>query len=350
MESKKRRIKPAIKYFLYSFSIVLLLVLGYFLFSKGINNKENIYVNYKENNTINYNVYLKPNNFFESSYLPKDSTYISSLIDYIDIYFNYNMVYDKPVSGTYTYFIRASLVANKTDNNKQSYWTKEYVLKDNVKNTFTKTGNFNIAENIKINYQEYNDLLTSFKKEYGLAIDGELKVELVVKSSANYNDSKNDIQNESTMNLEIPLTQLSVDIKIDSNPTGKSSDVVVDTLVLNDKTHKIEFVAGISCFVISIFLIIFLLKAISNENKRHSKYGKELNRILTTYDSIIVNASKLQDLTKYNVIVVNTFDELLDAHNEVRMPINYIELEKNYESVFILINNNIAWIYRMKNM
>lgn len=346
---KNKRIKPKIKYFVYSFLILLFLTLSILLIIKGINNKKQITVSYKENNDINYNVFLKPNSFFETPSLPKNSTYISSLIDYIDMYFNYNIIYDKPVTGSYTYYIKASLLANKADNDTQSYWKKEYTLKDKQTNTFTKTGNFNISENVKINYQDYNELLTSFKKEYGLAVNGNLKIELIVDSKAKYKDSKKVVENKSTMNIEVPLTQLSVDIKIDTNPTVKSNTVIVDNILLNDKKHKIAFVLGVICLLITFILFICLLKVISSYNKKKSKYHKELDRILSTYDSIIVNVDRLKDLSTYNVIEVNSFEELLDAHGEVRMPINYIELEKDTESVFILINNNVAWIYRMKN-
>ena len=77
-----------------------------------------------------------------------------------------------------------------------------------------------------------------------------------------------------------------------------------------------------------------------------SNYHKEINKILSTYDSIIVNSDNIRDLSKYNVIKVNKFEELLDAHSEVRMPINYVEVKENY-SIFVLINNDVAWIYRV---
>ena len=77
-----------------------------------------------------------------------------------------------------------------------------------------------------------------------------------------------------------------------------------------------------------------------------SEYHKEINKILSTYDSIIVNSDNIKNLSKYNIINVNSFEELLDAHSEVRMPINYVEINNNY-SIFVLINNDVAWVYRV---
>ena len=82
--------------------------------------------------------------------------------------------------------------------------------------------------------------------------------------------------------------------------------------------------------------------------KKSGLYDKELKRILSTYDGIIVNVSSLPDLEKFNVIKVKSFDELLDAHSEVRLPINYYR-QKN-RSTFILVNDTMLWMYILKNV
>ena len=46
-------------------------------------------VNYVENSSIDYKVYLKKNNYFDTPFLEKNKVYITSLIDYIDIDFSY---------------------------------------------------------------------------------------------------------------------------------------------------------------------------------------------------------------------------------------------------------------------
>ena len=72
-----------------------------------------------------------------------------------------------------------------------------------------------------------------------------------------------------------------------------------------------------------------------------------MSKILTAYDGIIVNASTLPDLNKFNVIKVRSFDELLDAHSEVRLPINYYR--QTNKSIFILVNDTMLWMYTLEN-
>ena len=68
----------------------LVLLLGVFLLTRKDSSYEQVVINYKEaGNPIDYKVYLKKNNFFETDYLDEGVTYISSLIDYIDVDFKY---------------------------------------------------------------------------------------------------------------------------------------------------------------------------------------------------------------------------------------------------------------------
>jgi hypothetical protein len=348
-ETPKKRIKPVIKYTLLILFIALFSLLGSLLIYKGLNNKKIVTINYKENNNIDYKVYLKQNTFFETPYLPKDKTYISTLIDYIDTDFSFNMAYNKKVSGNYTYYIKGTLMANKTDNDSKSYLTKEYNLTDSVTGTINNSKNFSINQNIKIDYQKYNALLTEFKKEYGLTIDGKLKVELIVNTTANYNGSSKPIVDSSSMNIDIPLTEQAVDISINTNPQVKDKTVTLETLIVKNLAHKLYMSGGFISIIMIIILLISLIKEINYANSKISKYNKELQRILETYDSIIVSVNEVKDFADYNIIKVNSFEELLDAHNEIRMPINYIQIQKNRKSLFFLINDNIAWLYELKN-
>ncbi len=75
-------------------------------------------------------------------------------------------------------------------------------------------------------------------------------------------------------------------------------------------------------------------------------YKHKLNKITSTYDGVIVNVKNMPDLSDLNVIMVTSFEELIDAHSEVRMPINFYESKKKKESYFILINGGQAYVYR----
>ena len=49
------------------------------------------FIEYRESGYIDYNVFLKDNEFYDSTYLEKDQSYVASLIDKIVADFNYEI-------------------------------------------------------------------------------------------------------------------------------------------------------------------------------------------------------------------------------------------------------------------
>ena len=332
----------------------LFLLLSIFLITRKDSSYEQVVINYEEaGNPIDYKVYLKKNNFFETNYLEKGVTYISSLIDYVDVNFNYKIDFDESLTGKYKYQVKATILAKKV-NDDSNYWSKEYDL-EKKEHSFKESSYVFANQHIKLDYQKYNDLLSSFKKEYGLAIDGILHVEMIIDLDAYIDDDSvvicdnecNHLKKNNVLKMDIPLTQSSVDISINTNESSASNGKVTYDKKVSDSIENIILKGlGIISLIICLITVIFMIKYIIRKRRMISNYHKEINKILSTYDSIIVNSDNIKNLSKYNVIKVNSFEELLDAHSEVRMPINYVELRENY-SIFALINNDVAWIYRV---
>lgn len=344
MKKRRYKLKSYVKYTIYIAFLIFLFGLTAFFYYKRYDSQIIEKISYKDSANIDYKVYLKENNFFETPYLGKDTTYISSLIEYIDVTFDYKMNYSKPITGKYSYYIQATLLANKANDEEKNYWSKSYIINDVKDMEVTNQDYFAINTNVKIDYQQYNDLLTGFKKEFSLPIDGVLKIELIVKSNVKNETITKEIINDTNYYMQMPLTQSSVDIAIKTSSEDSNLKEIIES---NNKVSNIYRVLAYSFFLIAVVSTIIVVVKSVNERKKKHFYEVELKRILSTYDGIIVNVEKLQDLSKYNIINVKSFDELIDAHSEVRMPINFIELEKNEESVFVLISDNIAWVYKL---
>ena len=60
----------------------------------------------------------------------------------------------------------------------------------------------------------------------------------------------------------------------------------------------------------------------------------------------IVNIKDLPDMDGYDVIKVESFEELIDAHSEIRKPINFYQTD-DY-SAFLLLSDNIIWQYVLR--
>ena len=330
------------------FFLIILIPILYYCIIIALDYKEEYKINYKTTSDIDYKVYLFKNNYFTEPYLPKGRTYISSLIDYIDIKFYHITNFSDFISGNYTYYIKGTISAQKINDENGNYWTKDYILKDKTTVDFNKQNSIVIEEDVRINYQDYNNLLSEFKKTYGLTFDGYFTVSLVVVSENDSDNLTDSFNINSDCELKIPLTQRVIDLAIDLDNENLTNTVKESKINLKLVNYVFIFISIILLVLLILFLIV-IYKSLKKLYFHKSAYAKELRKINATYGNIIVNINNLPDLKDLKTIKVDSFKELIDAHSEVRMPINYFEIEKDYISMFLLLSNNIVWIYVLKN-
>ena len=139
-------------------TLVILFVLGFIFFSVGYKKCEDITYTYKENNSVDYKVFLKKNNYFDMPYLEKDKTYITSLIDYVDADFIYSINFNENVSGELKYKFYAEIKADKNNNDVGNYWTKTYELGNEETSSITSTNSHEIKVNQIIDYNKLSHL------------------------------------------------------------------------------------------------------------------------------------------------------------------------------------------------
>ncbi len=319
---------------------------GYFLIDYSHNIDQQLDVKYEEKSDIDYKVYLKKNSFFETPYLEKNKTYIASLIDYVLINYKYSFNVSDNIKGNYTYYVIGTLSANKNNSN-DSYWSKDYILSKKITKEYSDTKIINVESEIKIDYQLYNNLLNDFKSQYGVSMDGMLKVSLVIENMIENNLVDRKISKNSDVSLNIPLTSLTIEVPIETSDLNNKGTLISETIQQSVLYYTIFKYAGYVCIVISVLLLMLIMTIIVLKNKYDNKYYKILKKIFKTYDNIIVNSSDLPNLDDLNMVSVTSFDELIDAHGEVRKPINCVSYED--KTIFILINDGMAWRYDLIN-
>lgn len=337
--------KQKLKYIGFIFVAICIIIVSILLFKKSVNNYTQDVVNYTENSSIDYKVFLNKNSYFDEPYLGKDKAYISSLIDYIDIDFAYDLKLNSKRSGKYLYYIKGVMSAN-ANNSENNFWKKTYDLKKSEFIDYDDTNHISFSSNVKINYQEYNDLLLKFKEDFKLSMDGSFKVVLYVENYIDGVDDKS-LSKQTITSLEIPLTKSTIEVPIKTDEISDSNIIAGDIVYNNSIFNYILRIFSVIIFVAGLILISYNILKIVRGFEKISAYNKELRKILKTYDGIIVNVKQLNNLKGYNVIEVNNFSELLDAHGEIRQPINFYE--NNKQAVFTLINNKVVWKYVLKD-
>ncbi len=344
--------KYIVKYLLFTLFACIFVVLGAYFFkqtkAQTIINK----IEYAENSSIDYKVYLKENKFFDDKYLTKESIInekkllVAELIDKIVVSYNYVLSFSEKVNGTYSYYVKAIIESNESAGSK-NYWSKEYILTEKKTKDLTNQDSLIVLEDVDIKYDKYNKILNDWRDLAGISMDGKLKVILVFESTVGAPKLEKKYQiNNSDIRLEFPLSKAATEITINEN--ASSSAKAIEEKEQSSDSKYMKYRIGVVFSIILAMICVIMIIVTRNNQKSENKYYVELKRILSTYDGIIVNVSSLPDLTKFNVIKVRTFDELLDAHGEVRMPINYYS-QKN-KATFILVNDTMLWMYVLRNV
>ncbi len=299
-------------------------------------------INYIDSQEIDYKVYLKENNFYEQEYLEKNMMYVANLIDKITVDFNYKFNIDKASTIDFDYQIIGDLVISNATT-KVPYFEKEYILFQSEQNTMENETEYVINKNMELNYDYYNNLANSFKNSYGVESESYLKVYLRVnKNGQKYNlNLANKIEN----GIKIPLSENSVQIKFDSNDLSNTGEIVIERdWVFQPYMFIFEFIT----FLISAFLLGYIINLIIVLFKPKSAYDKLVYKILRTYDRLIGETKTGIDLDNYNVIEMKSFEELLDIRDNLKMPIMFYNIADHQKCHFYLKNNDDVYIFRVK--
>lgn len=343
-EINKSRTKNVIRNICISTVVLFLGIIIIFKSFKVEQGAENLLYTYNINRSAIYKVNLVENDYFEKPTLEMNKTYISSLVDKINMDFTYSLSGNKKAKTKYTYQIVAitnvkySSASSDTD---ETIWTKQYVLVP-PKEAEVESSNFTIKENFDIDFATYNNQVKEFKQQLRIPVIADLQVKLIVKSDSEVPGVEKKIVETSIMNMKMDLAQ---DIfKIEKQFENTDSKSIFETTETSKKVNKPAFVIG--CILV-IGAVMIMLDSIRKSIKFSKKtdYAIALNRILKNYGDIVAEIVSPVEIDNLNVIEVKNFDQLLDIEEEIRMPILFYETIEGEQGEFIIICDNMAYRY-----
>lgn len=354
VKQKKSKRKRGIYLGYYSrliFNVILflsLVVTSYIFINKSIVIQEAKNVSYEEHGNADYKVFLKDNIYYEDKYLDKNMSYIANLIDYISVDYNYKFKADTLFDGEYSYKIRADLEILNAEN-KTLFFTKKYDLIKEKTFTIENQNEYNIVENIKIDYDHYNSLANGFKSSYGVDTESNLIIYLDIYRNIDQNSINNpNINGNETIKLTIPLSEKAINIKMDSMEINNKNVITsLDDYYLEDIKYLI---IGIISLIVSLYLFIKIVKRLSRLSISPTDYDKTLKKILNQYDRLIVTTSSMPDLEKNNIIKLKEFVELLDAKDNLHKPIFFIEVTPHQKAYFFIQDDDKIILFTLKNI
>lgn len=345
VKKEKAPMNRNVVYVLYAIGIVLCVALAQFFMLRNVSENVLASVDYEQQASTNYRVFYEKNQFYDEAYIGENETYVSSLVDEIEVDFIYYTFFSDQLNAKYNYDIKAKLVVFEPGDKSNVYWQKDYDLEENEEIELTSKKEYRVNESVTIDFEDYQDIYNDYKVKSRLSSDAILYVTFNVKNAAKY-PGLDEFNYNAVLGVEIPISENTFKITED-NKIVLGKQTVSKTEKSNvDKVYSM--IIGGLLWTLGIVLAAFFILTYNIDVKKEGVYNRKLKKILNTYDNIIVDVDKLPSLTGLSVVNVTSFEELVDAQCEVRLPINFKEDKKKKVSKFILVRNNLAWVYTLK--
>lgn len=328
------------KNILYMFLMAIFMVLAYLLIDRGLNAKTKIYINYQDDSDIMYKVYLE-----DGSYINMGERYYTDIVNYIDFEYYFKSLFTSKVNGYYSYNIDGNLVVYNNDIDDVIF-QKRYILLTDIVEALNSNGNtININSKFRFNYKEYKAILEKVSNEYGIDANGYFEIRFNIFESLNFDEMDNIKEDNKQMRVVIPLSYETFKISVYNDKKN------VDSYYDFSKKQAVNYflmILGIFSLSLGLSFLSLVIRDMINIYKNENKYNIELEKIFNTYGDIIVKVKRFYNKKKYNLIYVDSFKELMDVYNKVGNPISFREVKKNSECIFLLMDGDNAWIYRME--
>lgn len=328
------------------FISLFLLVILLLVFSKTFEFRRKYVLKYKETSNLDYNVYLKENNYYESRYLPKNKKYISSLIDNIETKFHYNFTSERNIDMQYDYYIDATLEVDDTEG--ESLYQKQYSLLGRKSSKINGT-NFNVDESVSINYDKYNTIAQNFIKEYGVSATAKLVVKLHVNIIGEHSEFSKKLTDNGVVKLEIPLMNSLSTVQFNYDLSNRD-----DALLEYSRTkvtNPVLFVVLALLILTDLGIIFYGLYLFIFEKDPVVLYRDKYTKIQKEYDRYISETIEHQSLNSLlsnknqKVVFIKLFEDMLDIRDTIKMPILFFEEIPDHEAVFYILTDDVIYIY-----
>ncbi len=348
-QKRTRSIKPKIN----KANIVLILItvamliIGYILINQGINYEKNLpsIYNYTAQKSENYEVLLKPNDFYTSKTLPSGRYYASKSIEAFIINFQYDLNSSQKTNIKYTYNITAELIGtiNTNENQDEEIWNRTFTLLENNNNE-TNAQQISIKQGINLDYQYYNDLARAYEKTYGIAIDSLLKIHFNITYNIDLSNLNEQTETkEDNIELEIPLTDTTTELR------ENYEKITSNNIKSKSKTTKIIYYTTGTIFITgAIILIIKKIKQIKNQKTPETEYKQTLKYILKYYNDLIVTIENEPDLTNLKQMKLTNLYDLIDVADLNQTNIIHYEKLPNQQDNFYTIIKDYVYIYETR--
>ena len=323
--------------------LTILIALSTYLLYKEVNylrfeEQKNPVYTYSNKGSINYTVFLKPNNLYEGSSLDEGKLYIAEFVDYIRTTFIYEFSGEREAELKGTYEIVAKVQGFTGEGEKlKNIWDKNFVIVG--QKSFSIVGNSKtIKEEIKLSLNQFNTFVDELFEASKINSQTMLTLAMDIKLSGT--TDKGPIEETISPFLIIPLDTALFEISGDTilDKPGVIEETVQVQLPVNTKQVLLYGII-IGILSLAVIFLIFIIKTAPNKEPLE----KELKKIFKKHGDRLVALNSDLSITN-DVKLVRSIDDLVKIADEIGKPILY-KYSENYKEINKFYVNNLDDIY-----
>ena len=303
-------------------------------------------LNYDESaSKIDYRVNLLPNNSYAESYIQGSAnrSYPTSLINTIDLDYNYTINFDQPVVGDLTYQLVAVSNASKVEGSVRSeVWTSKPAEIADKYTLHIDGQSADISATTKLTYENYVAQLRVLEADArGVALQGSLNVALVISGQLKPKNFAKATDFGTRLDFTIPVASNS---SVEAKTAVKNNSPATMREIPDHMDFRHVAIAFFSILVVLLSGAVLVAYIYADRYRNHKfPYEENVRKLLSAYDGIIVSIKKAPAFRGVAIADVDDFDQLLDVYNSIHLPINHYKVRDT--SYFVIVDNSRAWRY-----
>lgn len=311
--------------------------------SQVIVQEEQTVYSYSCNNTAKYSVRLRDNNLYESQVMEEGRTYLTTLVEGIEVEFVSEFRGDSVTSIEGEYEIQAEVrgYTDKVDQ-KEVVWSKVYPIQD--KQTFKQDTDYveNRSE-IELNFKGYKQFADSVVETTNVRIPTELLVTFSGKVVTQYEE--NMIEEPILSTLSIPLNKEYFTIQKKEQKQENSIKKQVEHILPPDQKRLLFLGGGSVCGMVVLAIMIWGTQPLNEEELRR----KQIRQIIRLHGSRLVAIDRVVDQAHKEIHQITDIEDLIKLADELEKPVFYIK-DKDLINInrFYIVDQEIVYMYKLQ--
>ena len=304
------------------------------------------YIDYQELGQVDYTVSLKENDFYNENIAEENQAYIASLIDDVIADFNYDFIMaTNNVELEYTYSIDAIMAVTDRNSGSVIFDVEDSVL---AQKSGKVIGNrISIDEAVSVDFEKYNELEDRFVGIYKLeGTESTLKLILNIDILGACDEFSDNSTHHYNIALNVPLSDQTVVMYSTSDNINDVGQILACGNASAKNVCLILLIVFAALAVIAaVALIVFSRLTINTD----ISYDIRVKKILRSYKTYIQRINNVFDENGYQVLLIDSLDEMLEIRDTLQLPILMSEnIDRTSTKFMIPTDSNLLYLFEIR--